>query len=427
MIALLLLAAAAAAEPPLSAPSGLAFDPSSKLLFIADTGHDRVIVASEDGRVKDVIGAGMPGFYDDDFSAGLMAAPRGLAPFNGTLLIADSESHALRRADLKRRKLATAWFWREPIAPASLALAGEMAYLSSPARGVLWAIHAVGGEPRPFAGSGVAGSEDGPPPAARFDRPEALAAGDGKLFIGENGALRELELPSGFARTLTREGLARPAALAFDDGKLYVADAGDGKIKVFDLKAKALTVLAEGFREPRGLARFRGGWLVAEAGADRLVRLSADGKKRAVFKLKDLPPPPKGPRPPPAAPAALVKADLGKIAAGPDDRLLLDVRLPRGWGLNARGAFRWRVPETRGAIVFTPATRRGVKSAPTLPIVMPLSIEEGPAQALVSVDFFYCREDGTGECRAKAAVYEVSLSAVKGEKSREARLLIEAD
>ena len=58
-----------AAATPLRFPSKIAVDEASGRLFIADSNHNRVVVAKIDGTLLDTIGSGVAGVKDGDFTA----------------------------------------------------------------------------------------------------------------------------------------------------------------------------------------------------------------------------------------------------------------------------------------------------------------------------------------------------------------------
>ena len=91
----------AVGERALSFPGNLIADEASGRLFIADSNHNRIIVASLEGAVQAVIGSGEQGLLDGDFSSAQLNRPQGLALAGGeTLYVADTESHAIRRISL---------------------------------------------------------------------------------------------------------------------------------------------------------------------------------------------------------------------------------------------------------------------------------------------------------------------------------------
>ena len=118
----------AAAPTPLRFPGKILADEASGRLFIADSNH-RIVVAKFDGTLLDVIGSGVAGREDGDFTTAQFNQPQGLAlvdrtrrvrnddtndgtrrvpaTLNDELFVADTENHGIRRVDLTERKVTT--------------------------------------------------------------------------------------------------------------------------------------------------------------------------------------------------------------------------------------------------------------------------------------------------------------------------------
>lgn len=78
-------------------------------LFIADSGHHRLVVSSLAGEVLQIVGSGQPGLSDGDFAYAQFYRPQGMAfdPQSEFLYVADTGNHALRRLDFKRHIVET--------------------------------------------------------------------------------------------------------------------------------------------------------------------------------------------------------------------------------------------------------------------------------------------------------------------------------
>src|SRR5436189_3610062 len=78
-------------------------------MFFSDSNHHRLIVATADGQILEVIGAGEAGFEDGDYGQARFFRPQGvcLDADGQTLYVADTENHAIRQVDLASRKVST--------------------------------------------------------------------------------------------------------------------------------------------------------------------------------------------------------------------------------------------------------------------------------------------------------------------------------
>ncbi|PQO34055.1 hypothetical protein C5Y97_17345 [Blastopirellula marina] len=95
-------------EPtPLRFPGKVLADEKSNRLFIADSNHNRIVIASLDGQLQEVIGSGEIGSADGDYATTQFDHPQGMALVEDTLYVADTENHLLRKINLKEKKVET--------------------------------------------------------------------------------------------------------------------------------------------------------------------------------------------------------------------------------------------------------------------------------------------------------------------------------
>ena len=200
-------------------------DRRSDRLFIADTNHNRVVVASADGLVRSIIGSGEPGLIDGAFEESRFDGPQGLELVgDDTLYVADAGNHAIRRVDLANRHVKTiAGTGQQAMAyhgggigaevslnsPWDLAAAGESLYIAMAGFHQLWRLDLATDEVSPFAGNGREGIVDGPLASAELAQPNGVAADGDRLYFAdsETSSIRYVDLRSGTVNTIVGDGL----------------------------------------------------------------------------------------------------------------------------------------------------------------------------------------------------------------------------
>src|SRR5262249_19641498 len=69
-------------------------------LAVSDSGHHRVLLLDAQGKLVRTVGSGLEGFSDGAADTASFRYPQGLAERDGTLFVADTGNHAVRRVDL---------------------------------------------------------------------------------------------------------------------------------------------------------------------------------------------------------------------------------------------------------------------------------------------------------------------------------------
>jgi len=221
-------------------PGKILADEPGNRLFISDSNHNRIVIATLDGQLLATIGSGEIGQGDGDYSSATFNHPQGCALSGETLYVADNENHMLRKVDLKAKTVAT------------IAGTGEQA--SNPWPGF------VPGAPA------VRQRWIGPPDSTELSSPWALWATKTELFIAMAGCHqiwrmtldeREIGPYAGNAREDIVDGpllpkepyragssFAQPSGLSAsaDNNWLYVADSEGSSIRKVPLHKGTLEV-----------------------------------------------------------------------------------------------------------------------------------------------------------------------------------------
>jgi DNA-binding beta-propeller fold protein YncE len=101
------LEAYSAEKTPLRFPGKVLADPAGQRLFIADSNHNRLVIATLQGKLLDVIGSGEIGSADGEYAKASFNKPQGMALKDQTLYVADTENHLLRKIDLASKQVTT--------------------------------------------------------------------------------------------------------------------------------------------------------------------------------------------------------------------------------------------------------------------------------------------------------------------------------
>lgn len=296
----------AAREGALYYPNKIAADHAGMRLFISDTGHHRIVVAGEDGRILETIGSGAPGNADGPFHEAAFYLPEGLAfdEAAGILYVADAGNHTVRRISWPDRVVATVagTGLRAPgtgaalNTPRDLVLLGSYLYIAMAGANQVWRMDLATHEAEPYAGSGREALVDGPLGEAAFAWPSGITTDGEALYVADTGASAVRRIKRGMVETWighslvdfgdldTIAGMARlhhPAGVAYHQGLVYIADTGNHKIKEFNPGTGwVLTRAGSGgrgdrdglsgdatFNEPGGLVNFRGLWYIVDTGS----------------------------------------------------------------------------------------------------------------------------------------------------------------
>ncbi|WP_405842059.1 thioredoxin-like domain-containing protein [Streptomyces sp. NBC_01518] len=281
--------------------------PSGTFLVSDTTRHQLVELAADGETVVRRIGSGARGLHDGPADSATFNEPQGLALLDdGSVVVADTVNHALRRLDLTTGAVTTLagtgrqWMQGEPTSgPArevSLSSPWDVAWWQGKVwiamAGVhqLWAYAPNGNTVAVTAGTTNEGLVDGPGPEAWFAQPSGLAATADRLWLAdsETSALRWVDL-DGAVHTAVgtglfdfghRDGAAEQALLqhplgvtALPDGSVAISDTYNHALRRYDPATGEVTTLATDLREPSDAVLVGDDILVVESARHRLTRL----------------------------------------------------------------------------------------------------------------------------------------------------------
>lgn len=303
----------------LSFPGKVEYDPATGRLFIADSNHDRIVVANLEGEVERLIGGNGIGREDGPPEVASFNQPQGLALAEGGLWVADLENHSIRRIDVDTWETVTMAGTGQqarvmpaggaPMAtalnsPWDVAAADGVLYIAMAGYHQLWSMPLDARSVEPWAGSLAEGIVDGPRGQAELAQPSGLAVGPNGITFAdsESSGVREAGFGAeGRVQTFAGRGLfhfgdedgaievaklQHPLDVAWVDDELYVADTFNHKIKRVYPAMRNVTTLCGGQGDADGAlpeARFdEPGGLCAGPGRSLIVADTNNHRIRVV-------------------------------------------------------------------------------------------------------------------------------------------------
>jgi thiol-disulfide isomerase/thioredoxin len=324
----------------LAFPGKVLADAESNLLFIADSGHHRLVITSLSGDLKHVIGTGEAGLRDGSFDEAQFFAPQGMA-FDRPqqmLYVADTENHAIRRIDLKQQTVETiAGTGKQsriiqPHNGQALELAlnspwdvvkvDHFLFIAMAGPHQIWALDLNDGLIGTYAGTGAEACVDGSLDEATFAQPSGLATDGEELFVAdsEGSTIRAVSLgEDAKVRSVCGSGdlfgfgdvdgqgeavrLQHCLGVAYaGDHQLWIADTYNHKIKRVDTGSGVCqTMLGDGiaglvdgrgqttrFAEPSGLSLAEGFLYIADTNNHAIRRVNLETLAVTTLSFPDL-------------------------------------------------------------------------------------------------------------------------------------------
>jgi DNA-binding beta-propeller fold protein YncE len=442
---------ASVAATALSYPGKALADEAGKRLFIADSGHNRILEASLDGVLVRAIGSGKEGFADGGPAEAAFRQPQGLALSDDgkTLYVADTRNHAVRAVDLATGQVTTIAGTGKQLdrlpasgakgtatalaSPWDLVAVGDTLYITMAGVHQLWALNLRDNTIVLFAGTSREGIDDGDRlSAATLAQPSGITTDGSSLFWvdPESSAVRTTALASrDDVRTLTGTGLfaygdedgkgkaaklQHPQGIAYGGGKLFVADTYNHKLKHIDLQSSAVGTLAgdergraDGpgptarFDEPGGLSYASGKLYVADTNNHVIRVVDAASGQVSTLTLSNLLVA--------AGPGKRTRVTLAAVEAAPGvSTIRVTVKSPPGYHLNSQAPARLDFTAGNPRVVEISEPSLGWSSdEPSVSFPVPVNLREGSTTITATGAMYYCR--GGEEALCFIQLVEIAL------------------
>jgi thiol-disulfide isomerase/thioredoxin len=319
------------AEPTdLRFPGKLWVDEAEARVWVSDSEHHQIRAFSQEGNELLRVGSGIPGLKDGSATEAQFQGPQGMVMWNGKLMVADTDNHALREVDPKTGVVKTAvgtgkqarasyfkaTYDQELNSPWDVAVLGKDLIIAMAGSHQLYKMTPQRKLER-FAGSGVESLDDGKLSLASLAQPSALSVDsrDQLFFLdSETSSLRGVKDDE--VVTLIGQGLfefgwvdgvrekarmQHPLGLVASEEAIYVADTYNHAIRVYDRKTHTLKTLSGGkpgyqdgpmaealFREPNGIQKWKDDLWIADTHNHRIRILNLKSGKVSTVDLKPL-------------------------------------------------------------------------------------------------------------------------------------------
>jgi len=290
-------------------------------LYIADSGNNRILMTTKQGGILREYGGVAAGFVDGPAGSAAFDNPQGLCRVDEYVYVADTGNHAIRRINLRTDEV-------ETLAGTGSDAGQDLSKLSMPRDCVLntpcdvlfrrgqlfiamtglhqvWRLSMIDNVLSIFAGSGAAGSADGPSHLASFTQPVSLAWCDGRFYCVDagSGTVRCIDPVSGYVTTLQvgadragtgaagMEQLQHPLDITSDERRkrLWIADTWNNTIRSVDIRVRPATRGVSGRRldEPAGLAFDNNTLYIANTNAHEVLRVDTDSGRAEALNVTE--------------------------------------------------------------------------------------------------------------------------------------------
>lgn len=279
------------------------------LLYISDTGNNRVLECSTDGHVKRIFGNGLALNMDGPSAESAFCRPLGLCLAREYLYVADSGNHSIRRIRLLDGYVDTLLGNGTPGRacdqivsdyhhvqfnnPTSVNVCQDILVLADSGNNCLWMYNLVSRKFNLLVGSGELGLIDGLGAKVEMAHPLSITGSKNCLYIaeGSSSSIRTVSVPEGNINTLVGHGLFQfgsedggfqtanlqhPSCLVLDDkhGILWIADSYNRKIRTYDIANNQLSssTIAANFLNPCAIAKDEESIWIADSISNTIYR-----------------------------------------------------------------------------------------------------------------------------------------------------------
>jgi len=295
-----------------------------ELLYVSDSGNNRVLEIDTDGRVLRKFGSGNPGFWDGVMENCGFNSPNGLAYTDNHLYVADTGNHSIRRINLFSGEVETivgngkvgetiVRSYRELRKvslniPTKLALHDSNLFISVTGFHQIWRLNLLDGTVGWFSGSGQGEVQDGEALRCSFAQPTGMAIVGDRLFVADSDgcSIREVSVDDGETQTRVgrgsftfgdRDGIPSKALLQYPTGmaahpnqkEIWFVDTFNNKLRRYDLELSRVIAaeLDVNLQLPLSVSMNQNELWVANTDAHEILKMDLYSHEVEKLQIKD--------------------------------------------------------------------------------------------------------------------------------------------
>ncbi|MGF1673451.1 MAG: thioredoxin-like domain-containing protein [Rivularia sp. (in: cyanobacteria)] len=282
-------------------------------LFIADSGHHRIVVSNLNGKILHLIGSGKPGLKDGNFEETQFFSPQGMAFDKSTsiLYVADTANHAIRKIDFKHNKIETiAGTGKQNLnfkdinfkvcssaletalnSPWDLVKLRNKLFIAMAGCHQIWELDLSTNLIKIYAGRGAESCFDGELSESAFAQPSGITTDGNELYVADSevSSIRVINLKTQQVRTICGSGdlnafgdvdsqgfdvrLQHCLGIEYAQDYIWIADTYNHKIKLVNpVTGDCKSLLGDSYLcEPSGISIFDGDLYIADTN-NHLIR-----------------------------------------------------------------------------------------------------------------------------------------------------------
>ena len=320
----------ASAQGPLLYPGKVLVDAERQRIFIADTGHHRILETTLDGKVTRIIGSGHPAIENGEIAKASFNEPQGMTlSADGKLLyVADRLNHALREVDLTANTVRTISGngeqgrhrrYNGPAdkvqlnSPWDIERIGNSIHIAMAGSHQMWRYDIDTNTMAVHAGTGAESCINGPLAESTFSQPSGIATDGTTLFIAdsEDSTIRGVAAdPAGLVTSIAgsedlfgfglKDGTGKEALfqhplcveriVTAQGPLLMVTDTYNQVVRSVDpvtgvVATLPITGLTPGMYEPSGISADKTHLYIADTNRHRIVIVPHTGGEARVLKV----------------------------------------------------------------------------------------------------------------------------------------------